>query len=1127
MTRQTGLIPVTAAPMLDPSIGRVDMTMPAGATIAEIVAGALPGLHPDDMRFCRVALVSDRGSILIAYEHWHRIRPHEGVRVIIRLVPGKNAFRSILQIIVSIVAIAIGAYFAPILAGTFGIGAAGWQGLVALGVTVIGNLLINALIPPVKPETLRQENRYSIAGWQNRLEPDGAVPFTLGSVRYAPPFGLFSFTEIVGDIQYVRAVFCPGYGPLSLSGLRIGQTDLSEYDEVEVEIRQGLADDPPLSLVTKQVIEETVGAELLMPYPRDDLGNIIDGSSPEEDPVVRTTASDVTEASVILAWPSGLVSYNDKGDPRAHVVSIRIEQRRITDTAWSEVTTITVTARKLEAFYRQHTWKLPSRGRWQIRCTMLTGESTSSRVQQRVSWAALQSIRPEYPFNFPHPIALVAVRIKATYQLNGTLDNVNMLQQARCLDYEHTTQTWVQRETSNPASVYRYALQAVANPKRVSDAEIDVGALADWHDFCRIKGLKYDRVIDEPEMTLRGLLTEIAAAGRAAPRHDGIRWSVTVDRPDKQIIDHISPRNSYEFRATRSYVEPPDGFRVKFPDATNDYKIAERFVPWPGKENADIVLTEPLELPGKTDPAEIYREARRRMYEAIHRPDVYQVSKDGPINVATRGDRVRASTHVLDRVQIATRVKAVEGRLIELDERVTMEAGKDYAIRFITGLSEEDTIGTSIIRPVITMAGEHASLTAAPANTSDTIGQMPLAADLIHFGELSNVDFDLLVTGVEAGEDYSSHFRLVDMSPVIDEIIDAEVVPPWSGRVGAEIDTADLLPPAPRFTSIASGASGTIFSGRIDYLIIPGQGPVATARYQVRHRQTGATAWTTVTVPAASGGGSITTYINGTSVDIQARALSIDGTEGPYNSIVTFVVGAGDVALPVALDANAVSVGALLGGAVVQFSTSDDAATTRVQVYRSMSATLNREADAAGEPLAVTRSRSYSAPIGDTTRSNLVSNGDFSLDPGGWTKGAGFSISAGVAQRTNTGTVSTLWQAIAGLAGTSTFRISFELPTISGGGITAQLRSASAAVTAASSPRTTAGLFSGRLTATPSSERLYLRADETFAGSIDNVVLFKETATCLDIGTHYIWLEPQNDDGVAGPVSGPFAVVIR
>ncbi len=1124
MTVQKGLIPVLAAPMLDPQLGRVEMTMPSGSTVGEIVAAAVPGLTSADRSRVRVMLVDHRGSMFVAAEHWHRVRPRDGVRVVIRVLAGKDALQSVLQIVVAVAAIALGAFFAPALAGALGISQGLAQGIIGLGVTVVGNLLINALIPPAKP--LKQENRYQISGMRNRLEPDGAVPLVLGTMRWAPPFGVYSYTEVVGDWQYLRGVICAGYGPLNITGLRIGDTDISEYDEVEIETRAGLASDTPLSIVTQQVVEETVGAELLKPLPRDDLGEVITGQPATEEPVVRTTGADAAGASVILAWPAGLVRYNDEGRPKNHTVSVRIEQRRIDAADWTEVTTIEVRARKLESFYRQHSWTFPSRGRWQVRCTMLTDETTSSKKQQRTTWAALQTIRPEYPFDFPKPLAMIAFRIKATHQLNGQLDNLNVLTARPCLDYEHTTGAWVERETSNPASLFRYVLQSPANPKPSTDAGIDLDALADWHDMCRLKGLKYDAVIEDKATQLRDLLAEIAAAGRATPRHNGLKWSVTVDRPDKLIADHYSPRNSYDHSAMRSYVTPPDAFRIRFPDATNDYKEAERIVPWPGKESAELLLTEELQLPGKTDPVEIYREARRRMYEAIYRPDIHSVSKDAPVQVAVRGDRIRLSSDVINRVQVAARVISVSGRLIELDETVTMEAGKSYAVRFRSGLTASDTIGTSVVRTLVTMPGEHRTVVV------DSDGTMPIGrgaivngqtydGDLIHFGEAATLDYDLIVTAVEAGDDMSSHYRLVDAAPEIDQLTDALVIPPWSGRAGADIGDTVGAPPAPRFTSIVSGVADTDVSGQIDYLIEPGSGPVTTSRFEVYHRLVGAPSWTLVTIAAANGGGSITGYANGQSVQIYARALNVNGDPGPATATITFTVGVNDAPIPAGLDAGGISVGALLGGAVVQFPTGDDVNTTRVQLYRSTIVTLNRETDAAGAPIAVVPSRSYSAPLGDTTRANLLANGGMD-STASWALGTGWAIASGKATKT-AGTASAISQGLAATAG-KYYRIAFTLSVVTAGSLTPQLTGGS---TRSGTARAANGTFTDRIQAVTGNNTFGLAANSTFAGSVDDVVAYLETTTCLAQGVHYIWLEPQNVDGVPGPVSGPFSVTIR
>lgn len=156
----SGVIPVLAARHLDPGFGRIETTMPEGMTLAEIVAAALPGASPSDLARFRVALVNAHGAMIVLPERWHQVRPKPGVRVVIRVIPGKNALKAVLSIVISIAAVAIGGWLAG----------AGWLGLVprtagyaiasagiALGANLIGNMLLNALIPPVKPDNERRE----------------------------------------------------------------------------------------------------------------------------------------------------------------------------------------------------------------------------------------------------------------------------------------------------------------------------------------------------------------------------------------------------------------------------------------------------------------------------------------------------------------------------------------------------------------------------------------------------------------------------------------------------------------------------------------------------------------------------------------------------------------------------------------------------------------------------------------------------------------------------------------------------------------------------------------------------------------------------------------------------------
>ena len=241
----------------------------------------------------------------------------------------------------------------------------------------------------------------------------------------------------------------------------------------------------------------------------------------------------------------------------------------------------------------------------------------------------------------------------------------------------------------------------------------------------------------------------------------GKQWGVVIDRPGSLVVDHIHPRNSFNFSLTRSYVEPPHGFIVRFQDASNDFKEAKRVVPWPGFTGEPTIL-ETLELPGNTDATSVFREATRRALEVKYRPDVYEVTQ------ATRGDTVRVTYDVLDSIHRSARVVSVSGNMIKLDELIEMEEGKDYGLRFrvFTPTTEgqpPDTIGTSVVRTLLTQPGE------SPVVTVTGEGQMPEEGAWVLFGEAGTESFLAVVTSVEATEDMCSILRLVDAAPEIDE----------------------------------------------------------------------------------------------------------------------------------------------------------------------------------------------------------------------------------------------------------------------------------------------------------------------------------------------------------------------
>lgn len=1104
----TALVPVTAAPAFDPGARRLEMTVPEGWTVEAIVLKALSGATDATLDRVRVHLATADGTVLVLRANWRRVRPRQGVHVVVRVVAGKTALRSILQVLVSVASAFVAPYLSPFLTA-LGFSPTIANALVTLGLTAAGGLLINALIPPVAPQSRDQESpRYSITGWRNQLTPDAPVPAVAGRHRMAPPFAARSYTEIVGDLQYVRSLFCVGYGPVTIGEIRIGDTPAAEFDEVELEVREGYAADDKVMLYPEQVIEEQFGVDLRYERPKDNLGNPLPGSAPVEEPVLRVSAADAAEASVILVFPGGLVAFTDEGVRVAAEVDVRVRHRPLGSQNWAAAETFTIRHATTEVFFREHRISFADRGRHEVEVTRLTQNSTSAQRSDRLVLSALQSRRPEYPVAIGRPMALIAARVKATYQLNGPLDTLNCIVQRICLDWDAVSGGWITRPTRNPASLFRWILEELS-AKPQAAGEIDLDGLADWHVFCADKGLKYDAVL-EGEASLLERLAACAAAGRASPRWDGVRWGVVIDRPQSLVVDHVNPRNARALRWERGYLEPPDAFRVPFLDETNDWQSAERIVPFPGFFG-DISVTEELPLPGKTDPDEIWREARRRQYEILHRPDRFSAVQDGAVRVATRGDLVMASFDMLETTMAAARVRRVSGQMVEIDEMVAFEAGNDYAIRFRVA-DEDDPVGDSVVSRIATAAGEHSVLTVLPGGT------LPATGDIVHIGPATTDSLPLIVRATEAAEDFAVGLSMVPAAPQIDELTDAEVPPAWDGRVGELAPVVTTPPAAPVWVQILTGIAGTGSAGSVVATVRPGTGSMApVSAYLFEHRIDGG-AWVTQTVSVATASLRLDGLTSGSQLDLRARARSSAGVEGPFTGTATVIVDAGDAPLPASI--LSVTIAASPGHALITLTTGTG--TTGIKIYRQTGSggVLDRDTDfvravAAGGNVTV------QVIDGDGTRVNQLGNPG--LDSGAdWTPGGGWSIAGGVATHAP-GVASQLSQP-ALLDDGATYVVSLDVAGRTAGDVTPHLTGGAGVTGTAVSVD---GFASDELVADAGADTFLLAASAGFDGSVDTVALYRKTAACLPPGQHTWWFEPINADGAAGPLSGPFVQTVR
>jgi hypothetical protein len=178
---------------------------------------------------------------------------------------GKNLFAIIASIALTVVG---GWVAAGGLAGKFGLGArffaANTVGAYALagGVSLVGSLLLSALVPPPsidQSSTLQNPGAASADG--NVLEPNTTIPRVLGERKVYPPLAFEPLTYFDGPDEVVEAAYVLA-GPHRMRDLRIGAAPVTSVTDIEYELREGWPGDPLISMLRKQSRTDPVQAEL-------------------------------------------------------------------------------------------------------------------------------------------------------------------------------------------------------------------------------------------------------------------------------------------------------------------------------------------------------------------------------------------------------------------------------------------------------------------------------------------------------------------------------------------------------------------------------------------------------------------------------------------------------------------------------------------------------------------------------------------------------------------------------------------------------------------------------------------------------------------------------------------------
>ena len=497
-------------PITEDGRARRKVTIEAGATVEEIVAGELRSRLVDlevllDGRELETLDVEPGPGSVIA------VRP--------RLRGGLG------RLLGTVLVIAAAVFLPPVLgfaAGTLGAAAVG------AAISVIGGLVVNALFPVDEPDIGQLPDNptpaqlFSLSGGSNRARLYEPMPLVLGEHRIFPDLAAVEYTENDGDEQYFHGIYHFGLGDLAISDLRNGAQTLSNIDPgVQTEIS---GPDGAIALVAGNV-DTVAGAAL------EDTGWIS-----------RQTGADTNRIGVDFA--GRIFRQNDKGKHVEHTVAVEVRYSRPGTAAVTR--SYDLTHDDSGVYRRSVNIDLPEGGVWTVEVRRTTERSDEERTFDEVSYAALRSYQPDEA-DYAGQTRL-GVRIRASGKFNGRLDRVSALVKQRVPVPTGLVWGAVNAETSNPAALFRAVARGILVNGRIvagvglDDARIDHDGLARWFAWCHAKGYRCDLAI-QSGMTMDAALRLIARRGRATLSWKtgklGVVWEDEAAMPETLI----SPAN--------------------------------------------------------------------------------------------------------------------------------------------------------------------------------------------------------------------------------------------------------------------------------------------------------------------------------------------------------------------------------------------------------------------------------------------------------------------------------------------------------------------------------------------------------------------------------------------------------
>ncbi|ARP88622.1 hypothetical protein CAL13_08910 [Bordetella genomosp. 9] len=402
-------------------------------------------------------------------------------------------------------------------------------------------------------------------------------------------------------------------------------------------------------------------------------------------------------------------------------------------------------------------------GQYEIRVRKISEDlntNTDSNVTSVTQIRAYQYT----PTDYSDQVRL-AVRIRATSQLNGPIDELSATCWAMCNQWDGTK--WVYGPTRNPAWWFLWFALGKRNSAGekvygacIPESQIDIESIKAWAAYCDLMGWKFDYILAQ-KMSAHDVLTLIARAGQASYTWQSGKLGVIWDAANQPVVAMIGPYNIKAGTFEVSYVDGTvDEIIGNFINKDRNWQADQVRVRVPGAP----ILNNPqtFDLEGIVDAGVAGRVVNLlAASQNFHRRRVtWEMDIEGYI--ATRGDVVQLS-HDLTVWGYAGRLVGGNRSVLVLDRTVPINGtgffqlrgpGNQMVMLSVSGIGDTDTL--TILNP--------AALTSFPMPGDQGYEDVPALDWAWQFDLLQTPGRRLKIVSVQPTNDDGVRFEAVDDS---------------------------------------------------------------------------------------------------------------------------------------------------------------------------------------------------------------------------------------------------------------------------------------------------------------------------------------------------------------------------